>query len=254
MNVLFGALSFLILTFGVMLNTSVMFTDGIIPLVIGSYLFVTAFCGFWGSVFEMRCWTIWYSGFLSLLLAFQIGAGITGLVKQDELVEIAHNIGMDTIDYWQDPEVQWAWTEMQVDLNCCGIDSYKDWSKTVGDSSPSEQSFLQWAETEGWNPDGESNKNTSYPVPDSCCVNYGNYDMEYCGLEYNFSNVTDALRPMGDNVGCAERVGELVTQSIPFIIGITVGFLAIQLICLNFAIYLLSAKNGYVRFQNPIDS
>lgn len=48
------------------------------------------------------------------MLAFQIGAGITGLVKQDELVEIAHNIGMDTIDYWQDPEVQWAWTEMQV--------------------------------------------------------------------------------------------------------------------------------------------
>jgi len=49
--------------------------------------------------------------------------------------------------------------------------------------------------------------NTPYPVPDSCCTtDYPFVPSKYCGLEYAFDNVTDVIRPLGENMGCADRV------------------------------------------------
>jgi len=47
-------------------------------------------------------------------MAFQLGAGITGLVKQDELADFAKQRAKKSINFWQDQEVQWVWTDMQV--------------------------------------------------------------------------------------------------------------------------------------------
>ena len=55
---------------------------------------------------------------------------------------------------------------------------------------------------EGWDSKNATGMNTKYPVPDSCCVE----DAEYCGLEYDFDNEVNEVRPVGEDKGCSKSV------------------------------------------------
>ena len=103
---------------------------------------------------------------------------------------------------------------MKVTFDCCGVESYTDWSnETITDSKftdwaqvrkikiQTEKYFVFWKK-HGWKPDGPEPKNTEFPVPDSCCV----VNKEACGLEYDLVDVKDVLRPVGRNYGCSKGV------------------------------------------------
>ncbi|XP_022903910.1 tetraspanin-5 isoform X3 [Onthophagus taurus] len=156
-NVLFWLLGLGILTVGVWAwsekdtfnNLSkianVALDPAFILICIGTVTFVIGFTGCVGALRENTCLLATYAIFLSVLLLFEMTAGILGFIFKDWIKSQA-TIGFQTfiIHYREDPDQQNLIDWIQEDwLQCCGIEGPKDWdrnnyfncsSKAVGSS------------------------------------------------------------------------------------------------------------------------
>lgn len=206
-------------------------------LCLGAFTFLLSLAGCVGATRHSSCMTWTYIIVMILLVVMEISASIAGYVKKDDVSKILVDIAEDSMNNWNNTVVQSTWDEVQTNFQCCGVESYDDWSnKTMTGNS-----FVDWAKAKGWAPDGAAPLNTKYPVPDSCCVDFE----ENCGLSYNFLDVKNALLPPGENKGCADGLKEWVTDNIGIVAGIAAGFAVIEIFAIIFALYLVRSDNGY---------
>ncbi|CAG9857734.1 unnamed protein product [Phyllotreta striolata] len=142
-NVLFWLLGLGILTVGVwawsekdIFNNlgkvaNVALDPAFVLICIGTVTFVIGFTGCVGALRENTCLLAAYALFLSVLLLFEMTAGILGFIFKDWIKSQA-TIGFQTfiIHYREDPDQQNLIDWIQEDwLQCCGIESPKDWDK-----------------------------------------------------------------------------------------------------------------------------
>ncbi|XP_050303119.1 tetraspanin-5 isoform X1 [Anthonomus grandis grandis] len=102
-----------------------------ILICIGTVTFVIGFTGCVGALRENTCLLATYAIFLSVLLLFEMTAGILGFIFKDWIKSQA-TIGFQTfiIHYREDPDQQNLIDWIQEDwLQCCGIEGPKDWDR-----------------------------------------------------------------------------------------------------------------------------
>ncbi|XP_060526364.1 tetraspanin-5 isoform X3 [Cylas formicarius] len=142
-NVLFWLLGLCILTVGVwawsekdIFNNlgkvaNVALDPAFILICVGTLTFIIGFTGCVGALRENTCLLATYALFLSVLLLFEMTAGILGFIFKDWLKAQA-TIGFQTfiIHYREDPDQQNLIDWIQEDwLQCCGIEGPKDWDQ-----------------------------------------------------------------------------------------------------------------------------
>ncbi|CAN7991173.1 unnamed protein product, partial [Ixodes hexagonus] len=107
----------------------------VILIVVGSIVFLVAFLGCCGAMQESYCMLMLFSVFLFLILVAEIAAGSLGFVYKGKVEHLAKDrFEQSLADYDREgtgnvSPVKEAWDFIQSQLQCCGVDSYKDWDK-----------------------------------------------------------------------------------------------------------------------------
>ncbi|XP_041059052.1 tetraspanin-7-like [Carcharodon carcharias] len=121
----------------------------IILLATGAAVIIWGFLGCFSAATEHRCLLKTYGVFQIVVLIGGLSAGLSGLFYRKDIAEGFHNGLSAAIQlYAEDEEKANAIDDIQRTLDCCGVESYKDWV-----SSP-------WSE--------EQFRNGSVPL--SCCT------------------------------------------------------------------------------------
>ncbi|XP_072944308.1 CD63 antigen-like [Epargyreus clarus] len=93
-----------------------------------SLLFVSLF-GCIGALKESTCLVNIFAVILSLVLVLEIAAAITAYTLRAQVADMLDAKLRDALPYYyQNVEVRDGFDYIQCSLNCCGIDSYRDWS------------------------------------------------------------------------------------------------------------------------------
>lgn len=100
----------------------------IIILVVGIIVFLVSFFGCCGAVKENHCMIITFSVLLLVILALEVGAGISGYMMRRNIGTMLQQRMNNTLhEYETNDDVKNSWDVMQHDLGCCGINSSSDW-------------------------------------------------------------------------------------------------------------------------------
>lgn len=100
-------------------------------VVIGSFIFVIAFFGCCGAYKENYCMTLTFSILLVFIFILELAAGISGYVLRNDSYNLVKNtLHSSMVKYGGNTsrEITILWDEIQVDFDCCGVNSSKDWS------------------------------------------------------------------------------------------------------------------------------
>jgi CD63 antigen len=103
-------------------------TAPIVLMIVGSMIFIISFLGCCGALRESSWMILTFSVFLMLIFLTEIGIGIAGYIKHGELPAILERQFNKTLeDYANSVDAQRAWSLVQGELVCCGINSPNDW-------------------------------------------------------------------------------------------------------------------------------
>lgn len=107
------------------------YTSGpIVLIIVGIIVFIVAFFGCCGAVKENHCMIITFSVFLLIIFIAELGVGIAGYVKHQDLeTSIVRHLNESIVQYPNNTEVRNTFDIVQTDLRCCGIYNYTDWGK-----------------------------------------------------------------------------------------------------------------------------
>jgi len=106
-------------------------------IIVGCVIFGVAFFGCCGAASESACMIYTYSILITLLLIAQAGAAIAAYALKSDLKEEIKDKMTKGMENYGKPGfdgVTNAWNVLQDDLNCCGVDSAKDWGEKIPDS------------------------------------------------------------------------------------------------------------------------
>jgi len=179
-------------------------------IAIGSIIFFIAFLGCCGAIKQNFCMLTTFTGLLIVIFIFEFSAGIAGYVLRNQTEEYLETTLEASIDDYQPNsqsvnEVTYVWDLIQKDFECCGANSYEDWSK---------------------NPGLDANKS----LPLSCCkIPHGASGDFQC----NLANTTYVYK-----TGCVTAFGDFVSDHAVSIGGVAMGFAMLQIIAIIFAWYL----------------
>ena len=151
-------------------------------------------------LFNINC-LFQFSVFLVIVFLVEIGIGIAGYLKHDELpgiLEAGFNNTMN--DYTSSIEAQHAWALVQGELKCCGIRGASDWKPI----------FIN---------------NT---VPASCCSQLPVH-INQCSSEF------------ASTIGCMPKLFNLLDSKSLLLGGVGIGIALIQLVGVFFACCLSRA-------------
>jgi len=94
-------------------------------IVIGSAIFLIAFFGCCGAIFESECMVLTYAVLLFLLLVAQIIIGVLVFTNKREVQRVSERM---LNNLWRDRQNHRAfWDTIQQGLKCCGFKSATEW-------------------------------------------------------------------------------------------------------------------------------
>ena len=123
----------------------------------GAVIFVISFFGCCGACNENKCMMYFYGFLLFCVLIAQIGSGIAAFALKGDLQDEIKKNMEEGLKYYDTPNNEpftTTWDLVQKNVECCGVENYKDW---------------------------ETRYNSSTTVPDSCCISG---QVEGCGVDY----------------------------------------------------------------------
>lgn len=190
---------------------------------IGTLTFVIGFTGCVGALRENTCLLAAYALFLSILLLFEMTAGILGFIFKDWIKSQA-TIGFQTfiVHYREDPDQQNLIDWIQEDwLQCCGIEGPKDWDRNNYFNCSSH----------------DVGSREACGVPFSCCKRRINeliknkqcgYDVRKPGYRYDLAKIIN-------DKGCIIAVEEWIEKNIITIATFAIFILFFQILGICFA-------------------
>ncbi|KAM7350928.1 tetraspanin 29Fa [Cochliomyia hominivorax] len=101
-------------------------------IVIGSFIIVFSFFGCWGALKENYCLILSFSVLLGLIFILELAAGISGYVLRSDaeaLIKGTLSDSMASYNTTKTNDVTVMWDYVQRTFTCCGVESFKDWSK-----------------------------------------------------------------------------------------------------------------------------
>ncbi|XP_029001834.2 tetraspanin-33 [Betta splendens] len=186
---------------------------------VGSITFLVTFLGCLGALRNITCLLKAFLGILAVVLLLQVAAGVVGYIFTDMVMERTDRLLMKAIVlYREDQDLENAIDFVQKKFQCCGVESYKDWSQNV---------YFQCSDT---NPSVES-----CGVPFSCCVGLQNQTVlnTMCGYGKQRLQENLAQRQIF-TVGCLTSIVRWTKNNLLLVAGLTGGLLLLEvaMICL----------------------
>ncbi|XP_066490535.1 tetraspanin-7-like [Tiliqua scincoides] len=182
-----------------------------IMLATGTAVIVWGFLGCIGAAIEHRCLLRTYGGFQLVVLVAGLVAGLSGLFYHKDIAEgFRSGLWKAIRSYDEDEEKAEALDSIQSSLDCCGVESYRDWF-----SSP-------------WSKEQQAPNNS---VPVSCC--WSRKGCQHSPLP------TDAWGIYRD--GCFSKVYSFVSGNMLYIATAALGLALTQVVGIVLAC-LLAAR------------
>lgn len=193
-------------------------------MVLGVLVFILGFFGCFGSFRENRALLIVYTILLVLVLMGEVVAIIISLIYKGKISESVETGLDEKMGGYIKFVTEEGGTEddkdiidkIQTTLECCGIhgpDTYtndSDWKAAAG----------------------------AHNIPLSCCSSQEGSEEEYCNRKTNSHVYSD---------GCLDLTTNTLTDNAGLVIGITLGFIIIQIVgvCLGCILCQRIARDGY---------
>lgn len=211
LNLLFALTGLIILvTGGIIVSTyahystfvgDALWSAPILMIIVGSVIFVIAFFGCCGAAKENSCMILTFSVLLVLVFLFEVGIGIAGYIKHNDLQSILENSFNKTLqNYNKSNRYQMSWDFLQNELNCCGIKSADDWEPVFNNET----------------------------LPESCCHQQP-MDANIC------------TKPNASHDGCMQKLYAVLNNKALLLGGIGIGIALAQVIGVAFACCLSNA-------------
>lgn len=98
-------------------------------MLLGSLTFVLTFLGCCGSLRNAPCLLKMFAGFLGGVILLQVAAGVAGFLLTDTVMERTEAVMKRALQlYREDRDLENLVDFLQRKLQCCGVESYLDWS------------------------------------------------------------------------------------------------------------------------------
>jgi len=165
----------------------------------GIVILIVAISGFCGLSRDNHAIILCYSVLLFLIFLGEIGAGSLAYLFKDPVVDhLNRNLQVIFLQkYGVDNTSTTAVDHLQIGLDCCGVDSFQDWSKSAWSTTPTAASLK---------------------VPYSCCKT----PQVGCGTRDHPSNIK--------YTGCGDRVARIAEDHLMVVGAIALGICILQLI------------------------
>ncbi|XP_053709555.1 tetraspanin-33 isoform X1 [Synchiropus splendidus] len=197
-------------------------------IVIGSVMFLITFFGCFGALRNITCLLKMFLGILTVILLLQITAGVVGYLFTDMVMERTEKLMMKAIiQYREDRDLENAIDFIQKKFQCCGVESYKDWSRNV---------YFDCSDT---NPSLEA-----CGVPFSCCTEVLNQTVLNTMCGYGTQKLEE--RPASQDIftiGCLEKIILWCKNHLLLVAGLTSGLLLLEVCMISLAAAQVSRIN-----------
>ncbi|XP_028409449.1 CD151 antigen-like isoform X2 [Dendronephthya gigantea] len=200
-------------------------TGAILLIAVGCVTSLISVVGFIGAFKRSSCILWIFFSVLMLILIVQIIALILGMVYREKVEDELHDDMKKTIqEYMTDIEgVTKAWDWAQQKFECCGVDNYTDWRKSITK----------------FNQQGRHDI-----VPDSCC----RVESDKCG---DFSTSSNPGKPPGDvnqekiyTDGCFTELKQFIKDHLLTIGLAALFFLIVELFVIILTVILAKSVAG----------
>jgi len=199
----------------------------------GAFIFIISFLGYCGAIKESRVLLTAYGLFIIIIALLQITAIVLATVFKEKAEMETQNFFKHTIHkYYQTASrrdaVTLSWDFMMAEMECCGVHSFKDFEQA--------KEFHVYAQEEG----------KGQTIPEACCKLKKDRQPEELArqlFEPVDSNCisTPTVTNSHMNNGCYDRVEGLVLKHYWWLVGVSAGVLALQILGIIFAFCLCKA-------------
>ncbi|KAJ8374791.1 hypothetical protein SKAU_G00053710 [Synaphobranchus kaupii] len=181
---------------------------------IGSLMFIITFFGCFGALRNGVLLLKLFLGILVAIILLQIAAAVLGFLFSDLVLDRTEQLmRKGIVRYREDMDLENLIDFVQKKFQCCGVDSYKDWSNNV---------YFNCSE-----------KNPSLErcgVPFSCCIWHRNESVlnTMCGYEVHSLEEASAEKIIY-TTGCLETIVWWGKRNLHLIGGMAVGLLGLEI-------------------------
>lgn len=181
-----------------------------IMIAAGALVMIIGFVGCCGAIRENKWLLLLYFFLVLLIFILEIAGGIIAYTHKGQVIDEIEKMLNTTINtkYGTSSTLTKAMDKAQRKLKCCGVDSYKNWERSV------------WAKT-----------HTNITVPVSCCIDS---TKSGCNVGVNDANAKNKIY----TEGCSEAFQKFVKGHMVKLGGIGVGIAIIQILGMVFALCL----------------
>ncbi|KAM9848554.1 tetraspanin-33 [Aulostomus maculatus] len=183
-------------------------------IIVGSVMFLITFLGCFGALRNATCLLRMFLGILATILLLQIAAGVLGYLFTDVVMERTERLMIRAVvRYREDQDLENAIDFIQKKFQCCGVQSYQDWSQNI---------YFQCSDT---NPSLEA-----CGVPFSCCVDLQNQTVLNTMCGYGMQQLGQRLAGQDVfTVGCLEKIIRWAKNNLLLVGGLTAGLLLLEI-------------------------
>ncbi|KAM4628574.1 tetraspanin-33 [Polymixia lowei] len=192
----------------------------LVLIVVGSVMFIVTFFGCFGALRNAPCLLKTFLGILVGILLLQTTAAVIGYLFTDMVMERTEKLMMKTIiRYRDDPDLENVIDFIQKKFQCCGVQTYRDWSHNV---------YFECSES---NPSLEA-----CGVPFSCCTTSHNQTVlnTMCGYGMQEMRQSSAGEDIF-TVGCLEKIIWWTKHNLFLVAGLTAGLLLLEVCMISLA-------------------
>lgn len=189
-------------------------------IIVGSVMFLITLFGCFGALKNASCLLKTFSAILLVIVLLQVAAGIVGYLFTDMVIERTEKLMMKAIvQYREDQDLENAIDFIEKKFQCCGVESYKDWSQNV---------YFECSDT---NPSLEA-----CGVPFSCCIHLQNQTVlnTMCGYGMQELEESSASQDIY-TVGCLEKIVWWAKKNLLLVGGLTAGLLLLEVCMMSLA-------------------
>uniref|UniRef100_A0AAX7TMN8 Tetraspanin n=1 Tax=Astatotilapia calliptera TaxID=8154 RepID=A0AAX7TMN8_ASTCA len=207
-------------------------------IVVGSVMFLITFLGCFGALRNTICllkmvcqcagfylvltlavcsnqllFVLQFVGLLVAILLLQIAAAFVGYFFTDTVMERTERLMMKAIErYREDQDLENAIDFIQKKFQCCGVESYKNWSRNA---------YFECSDT---NPSLEA-----CGVPFSCCIRLQNQTVLNTMCGYGMQQLEEKLaRQDIFTIGCLDKIVWWAKHNLLLVAGLTAGLLLLE--------------------------
>ncbi|XP_022050395.1 tetraspanin-33 [Acanthochromis polyacanthus] len=203
-------------------------------IIVGSVMFLITFLGCFGALRNATCLLKMFLAILVIIFLLQIAAGVMGYLFTDTVMERTEKLMMKAIvRYREDRDLENAIDFIQKKFQCCGVESYKDWSQNM---------YFECSDT---NPSLEA-----CGVAFSCCIHLQNQTVLNTMCGYGMQQEEESLaRHDIFTTGCLEKIVSWAKNNLLLVAGLTGGLLLLEVCMISLAAAQISWINKVQRRQ-----